>query len=376
MLCKKCKNEIPDNAIFCQWCGTRQIKERKKEDAIKVPEPKQLPSGKWSIQLRAEKMRITETTPDLCVAKAMAIRAGFLAKKSQTKNITVAQAITEYISSNKNRWTSPRTAAQYEYIRDHRFVNLMSMSLRNISPDTLNSAVEGELGKTSRYGKPLSRKTVKDACMLVLTVLRAYCPDVRFEVPRIEIQRTFPELLTPAQIFSAVHGTDIELPCLLAMWLSLSISEIRGLTKSKSVRGDKLYIVETVVDVKGKAVRKQGGKEEERPRVLSIPPYIMRLIENVEGDIIEPRSSHAVYSRFQNVLAKAGLPKMRFHLLRHVNASVMAELNIPANISQERGGWKTDTTLKRVYTHTFTEARKSADGKVDDYFNKIVAQNA
>ena len=66
---------------------------------------------------------------------------------------------------------------------------------------------------------------------------------------------------------------------------------------------------------------------------------------------------------------------MKFHALRHINASVMAEEMIPTVVAQERGGWKTDSTMKKVYTHTFTEGRVAADKKMDDRFNKIVGFN-
>ena len=66
---------------------------------------------------------------------------------------------------------------------------------------------------------------------------------------------------------------------------------------------------------------------------------------------------------------------MRFHALRHINASVMADLSIPTPVAQERGGWKTDSTMKKVYTHTFTDSRIDADNKLDNYFEKIVEKN-
>lgn len=37
------------------------------------------------------------------------------------------------------------------------------------------------------------------------------------------------ELPTAEQVMNMVRGTDIELPCLLAMWLSLRMGEVRGL---------------------------------------------------------------------------------------------------------------------------------------------------
>ena len=45
---------------------------------------------------------------------------------------------------------------------------------------------------------------------------------------------------------------ELELPVLLAAWLSFSMSEIRGLTKSKSISGDHIRIAEVVVVVGGK----------------------------------------------------------------------------------------------------------------------------
>ena len=41
MFCKVCKREIPENSIYCNWCGEKQICGRKKKEEIKIPTPKQ-----------------------------------------------------------------------------------------------------------------------------------------------------------------------------------------------------------------------------------------------------------------------------------------------------------------------------------------------
>ena len=66
MLCKACKREISENSIYCNWCGEKQIRERKKKGEIKVPNPRQLKSGNWNIELAAEGQSVTEPTRDLC----------------------------------------------------------------------------------------------------------------------------------------------------------------------------------------------------------------------------------------------------------------------------------------------------------------------
>ena len=70
MKCKQCGREIPEAAIYCCWCGVKQLRERRKKDAIKVPKPRKLRSGAWNIELRAEGQSITEATAELCEAKA------------------------------------------------------------------------------------------------------------------------------------------------------------------------------------------------------------------------------------------------------------------------------------------------------------------
>lgn len=93
MKCKSCGREIESNSMFCNWCGEKQIKERKKKDEIKVPSPRKLASGNWRIYLDAEKQSITEPTKALCIAKAKAVRAGFIEKKKLAPKLTVKQAI-------------------------------------------------------------------------------------------------------------------------------------------------------------------------------------------------------------------------------------------------------------------------------------------
>ena len=55
-----------------------------------------------------------------------------------------------------------------------------------------------------------------------------------------------------------------------------------------------------------------------------------------------------------------------------MNASVMLALGIPDKYAMERGGWSTNSTLKNVYQHTFSEERKRVDEKIDNYFNGIL----
>ena len=50
----------------------------------------------------------------------------------------------------------------------------------------------------------------------------------------------------------------------------------------------------------------------------------------------------------------------------------MALLQIPDNYAQERGGWKNDKIMKKVYIQTFSEERKMVDSKIDSYFESKI----
>lgn len=153
-----------------------------------------------------------------------------------------------------------------------------------------------------------------------------------------------------------------------------TISNVHGLL-SASIQF--LTIKESVVQVDGKAVSKKATKAFERTRMHAIPPYIMGLIEQTKAwqdgkGYIELRSGKAVTNRFQRVITNAGLPHMRFHDLRHLNASVMVALGVPDLYAMERGGWKTKSTLNRVYQHTFSAERQAVDQKIDSYFESLL----
>lgn len=71
-----------------------------------------------------------------------------------------------------------------------------------------------------------------------------------------------------------INFKNIDLPVLLAMWLSFSMRKVRGLTKSKSISGDYLTIKGVIVDVRKEAITKEMGKNPARNRRHRIPPYI------------------------------------------------------------------------------------------------------
>ena len=331
---------------------------------------RKLPSGRWNVQVydkeTGKRVSFTEDTKRRAEYAALEWMEDI--KRKDRIGMTVGEAIDRYIDGRQGV-LSPSTIQGYRNIRECNISEAFAMlPLAKIA----NGIVQEEINELS---KTLSPKTIHNIYGLVSGAISEFAPDANIKVSLPQIQKKFIELPPVDEVIRAVKGTDIELPAMLAMWLSLSVSEIRGINV-KNIKDGILTVQETVVQVDGVAVHKEATKAYDRARRLAIPPYIMRLIEQTDayknGDgYIETRSVTALGCRFRRVLAKAGVPHMTFHQLRHMNASVMAALGIPNLYAQERGGWSTDYTLKRVYQHTFSKERQAVDRTIDKYFEEM-----
>lgn len=340
---------------------------------------RKLPSGSYRVQVFAgygkngKRIYKSFTAPTKQEAEFAAAYFSTHRREVRTdgRNRTLSEAIDQYIQV-KDNLLSPTTLEGYRKIQRNRFPTLMQTKLCNITNELLQEAVNEEV-KTpckNKKGQTLSPKSIQNAYGLIVSVLNKYYPDLNTDVVLPTKPPVFKELLEPDVIFKVVRGSSIELPVLLAMWLSFSMSEIRGLTKSQSLDGEYLTIREVVVDVEGESVTKQNAKNPYRNRRHKIPPYIQKLIEATDPaeDRLVPLSGNVIYKRWSRLLERNHLPHMSFHDLRHVNASVMALLRIPDKYAQERGGWKTDNVMKKVYQHTFSAEREAVDALIDAYF--------
>lgn len=97
-------------------------------------------------------------------------------------------------------------------------------------------------------------------------------------------------------------------------------------------------------------------------RKLYIPDALVKEIQN-HGSIYEGNPGSLLYglNRYQD---KLGIPRFRFHDLRHFFASYAHSMGISDADIMASGGWKSDHTMKRVYRHEMKAAE--AQKKVFD----------
>ena len=332
---------------------------------------KQRASGNWMCQFRLDGKTRTVTAPTKKQAEYAALRMQMEHKRKVEEGLTVGEAIRKYIDS-RDGILSPATIAGYEKIL--RNIAIADTPLRKLD----YQAFVNDLSKTvSRRGKPMSPKSIANICGLIES--SAKYAGITLEAKRPAPRKQLVTLLEPGAIISLVSGDPIELPVLLAMWLSLSMSEIRGL-QVHSVNGDQLTVRGAVVDVDGVPTYKESNKAYDRTRTLRIPPRILELIHQTDAwkkgsGYLVPMSGQAIYKRW--IRLQDGTQKMTFHQLRHLNASIMMALGLPDTYAMERGGWTSRQTLNRVYQHTMASRRADYDDLIDRFFeNASAAENS
>ena len=220
----------------------------------------------------------------------------------------------------------------------------------------------------------VGRKSISEAKNLLVTALKLYGVHLELNVTLPPKKPKIKNLPTAAQVIKMVRGTDIELPCMLALWLSLRVSEVRGL-QFQDLKDGVLTIRRSKLYLGGEDVVRDVNKTFTSTRQLVLPEYLLKLIEAVphesDEDFIVP-VNYQIIRKHLKKLAEANGYTLTFHDLRHLNASVMLMLGIPDKYAMERGGWATNTTLKSVYQHTFDEERRKVDEQIDGFFNALL----
>ena len=347
----------------------RKLK-KQREAAAKLsrPRPVELPSGRWRCQvmLNGKRFDVIEDDPAIAHAKALALKAGILEQKKPVAELTVGEAIDRYIES-KDAVLSPSTLRGYKSLRKGALNELCEVRLSGLTQETVQRFI-------NRITQSHTPKTVKNAHGLLSAALSVYRPDMvlRTTLPQKEKKEIQIPTMDEVQILAErAKGTRFELPFLLAAWMGLRTSEIRGLTWD-CIEGDMLHVKQALVSAPDNKQVLKSTKTYSGNRKIRIPPYIMGLINQQPktGEYIVTYKRNSLYCRLNQLCSQCGFPHYRFHDLRHVQASVMLLLNVPDKYAMERMGHASTSMLKNVYQHTMRSKAEEVADQVDNYFSE------
>ena len=341
---------------------------------------KKLPSGSWRCLVFSHvdetgKRRYRSFTCDDPSArgkrKCEAMAAEWAANKEvmSRTSVTVKSAAEEYVAA-RTSVLSPRTLDSYEsYIR-----NYIPM-IGHIRVDDITQADVQRFVNT--LSSRLAPKTIKDIHGFVSAVIRSCRPN--FALSTKLPQKSDDGLYIPDEedikaLLSAISGTDLELPVMLAAFGPMRRGEICAL-RSENINGATVHVCENMVcksvDHHKEWIIKQ-PKSSAGDRLILYPDFVAEKFPRAPGRIVD-MTPDVLTARFWRMLKRNGIEHFRFHDLRHYSASFLHAAGMPDVYIMQRGGWNTDSTLKQVYRHALASEAEKQNKAVNDQFEKIYA---
>lgn len=332
--------------------------------------PKKLPSGMYRCQVydytdeNGKRHYRSFTDPNKKICQLMAADFAANKKRRSQGNLTVSEAIEEYVKV-KEKVLSPATIRGYKVMQRNHFKYIDHIQIRSLTNEDVQRWVNS-------LTKRLSRKSVSNAYGLLVAVVGMFAPEIRFKVKLP--QREQPDLYVPSdsdikELLRMIAGTELEKAVLLAAFGPLRRGEICALT-SDDIKGNMITVRKSMVrDSENKWIIKE-PKTFSSYRTVQMPDFVMEKIRDIKGPIISVKPD-TLTMQFERIFKDSNIPKFRFHDLRHYSASIMHAIGIPDQYIMQRGGWSTDGIMKAVYRNTIDEQTVRMNAKINQYFNDI-----
>lgn len=346
----------------------------------KLPTAQRLPSGQYRcrVMVNGDRVSVVDADPDLCQAKAVALKSGMVEEQKNPKPVTVEKAMEKYIEIRSNV-LSPATVRAYKNVSKNYFKLIRNKKLSLVDESVIQSQI-------NLYSKDKSYKTVKNSVSFLISVVSEDHPVniKRLKYPqRIPKEHAYLEADNITKLIDVCRGDVTEIPVLLALWLGMRRSEICALEwedidfESKTVSITKAK----VPDENNKYVTKNTTKTEKSRRTVSCPDYILNRLKDIQpeedkrtGQIVK-MNPNDIYNHLKVVCDNNGIPFVGVHGLRHTNASVMLSLGVADKIAMARGGWSSKDTMQNIYQHLFKDDKSAADTTINGYFDALILKN-
>lgn len=346
---------------------------------------KKLPSGSWRCQVYSHTEEIPQ--PDGTVKKKRIYRsftcddpspkgkrhcekeaAQWADEKERNiaagNTMTFEQALEAYITE-RSSVLSPASIRKYRNMQRNCMKCFAHYRLMDITQDIVQKEINAAAAQ-------MSPKSVRDMHGLFVSVMTRFIPNSVFRTAMPKKVR--PDIYVPSdedikRLVQAVKDTDLELPVYLAAFGSLRRGEIAALEAS-DLSGNVLHVSKTKVESPSGEWIVKAPKSYAGDRFVALPDFVVsKFPKRGRVTMLNPTT---ISQRFARVRDRIGLSGMRFHDLRHYNASILHALGIPDAYIMKVGGWGNDNVLKDVYRHTMKDMEAKSSNLAVTHFQNMM----
>jgi integrase len=295
----------------------------------------------------------------------------------------------------------PVTVAGYtQIVRRSLIPALGHIPLARLGPDAIQGYYSEMRGRDVR-GRPPGRKvgagTVRSHHRLLRTALGhaarwrliAGNPATLTNPPRVE--RRHPDIWDPERVRlflgEARRSSRYHALYLTAILTGMRQGELLGLRWQDVNLVQKTATIRQTLCRLGKRLLIKTPKTAGSARTVTLPDAVVEVFQNIQADQQRERRGDAYAAHldlvfcqpnglplhaknltqrdFHRVVKAAGLPRIRFHDLRHAHASYLAMAGVPLKVAQERLGHATPTFTAAVYQHVLGGQQEAAARDVE-----------
>lgn len=292
--------------------------------------------------------------------KEVIVRMAEVIENAGTENYTMKYYINKYIDSKRNV-LSPSTILTYE-----RLTNVISKDfLKKRLGELTQLDVQEEI---NRYSENHSPKSVKSLHGFIASVIALFRPQMilRTSLPQaIKKERYLPSEKDIKALLEYTKDTEDHIAIQLGI-LSLRRSEICALEMS-DLKDNELHIHSNMVWNK-KWIKKESPKTDAGNRTIYLPESLANEIRD-KGYFFN-YSPNKLNEHLQKYQKELGMPRFRFHDLRHFFASYASTVMSEAE-AMALGGWASSGIFEKVYREAFEGKKKKAAKKYNKFMTNI-----